>query len=106
VLGLTTWTLCVIGWNMERFPCVGHLIRWAELCPRMDESASQKRNTRIKKGAPWLKITLVQAAWAVVGTKGSYFGSLYHSIKSRAGRSIPGWSRQEPHRRSHHQLHS
>jgi transposase len=77
--------LSEIGWDLGRFPTVGHLISWAGLCPRMDESAGKKRNTRIKKGAPWLKTTLVQAAWAAVRTKGSYFASLYQSVKNRRG---------------------
>lgn len=77
--------LSEIGWDMERFATVGHLISWAGLCPRQDESAGKKRNTRIKKGAPWLKTTLVQAAWAAVRTKGCYYGSLYHSVKNRRG---------------------
>ena len=42
----------------------GHLISWAGLCPRNDESAGKRRSTRLRKGAPWLKTTLVQCAWA------------------------------------------
>lgn len=77
--------LSEIGLDMSRFPTAGHLISWAGLCPRQDESAGKKRSTKIRKGAPWLKTTLVQAAWAAVRTKGSYFGSLYTSVKNRRG---------------------
>ena len=77
--------LSEVGSDMSRFPTVGHLISWAGLCPRMDESAGKKRNTRIRKGAPWLKTTLVQAAWAAVRVKDSYYRSLYNSIKNRCG---------------------
>ena len=35
-----------------------------ELCPRLDESAGKRRSTRIRHATPWLKTTLVQAAWA------------------------------------------
>lgn len=66
---------------MERFPTAGHLRSWAGLCPRMDESAGKKRSTRIRKGAPWLKTTLVQAAWAAIRKKDSYYRSLYGSVK-------------------------
>ena len=47
----------------------------------MDESAGKKRSTRIRKGAPWLKTTLVQAAWAAIRKKDSYYRSLYGSVK-------------------------
>jgi transposase len=53
-----------IGVDMTRFPDPGHLISWAGLCPRNDESAGKRRSTRVRKGAPWLKTTLVTAAWA------------------------------------------
>ena len=48
-----------IGIDMSRFPTAGHLISWAGLCPRNDESAGKRRSTRLRKGAPWLKTTLV-----------------------------------------------
>jgi len=53
-----------IGIDMSRFPTEGDLISWAGLCPKNDESAGKRRSTRKKKGAPWLKTTLVQCAWA------------------------------------------
>jgi transposase len=39
----------------------------------------------MKKGAPWLKTTLVQCAWAAARTKGSYFQAQYHRLRSRRG---------------------
>lgn len=53
-----------IGLEMKRFPSAGHLLSWAGLCPRMDESAGKRRSTRIRKGGQWLKTRLIQAAWA------------------------------------------
>src|SRR3712207_7107204 len=53
-----------IGTDMRRFPTAGHLLSWAGLCPRSDESAGKRRSTRLRKGAPWLKTALVQCAWA------------------------------------------
>jgi transposase len=44
-----------IGIDMGRFPTAAHLISWAGLCPRSDESAGKRRSTRLRKGAPWLK---------------------------------------------------
>ena len=54
--------LSEIGTDIGRFPTAGHLISWAGLCPRNDESAGKRRSTRLRKGAPWLKTTLVQCA--------------------------------------------
>jgi transposase len=74
-----------IGVDMSRFPTSGHLISWAGLCPRSDESAGKRRSTRVRKGAPWLKTTLVQAAWGASRKKGSYLRAQFHRIKSRRG---------------------
>jgi transposase len=74
-----------IGVDMSRFPTAGHLVSWAGLCPRSDESAGKRRSTRLRKGAPWLKTTLVTAAWAGVRCKGSYLRAQFLRIKSRRG---------------------
>src|SRR3989337_638973 len=58
-----------IGFEMTRFPTAGHLISWAGLCPRLDESAGQRRSTRRRPSNPWLKTTLVQGAWAAARKK-------------------------------------
>jgi len=60
-----------IGTDMSRFPTAGHLISWAGLCPRNEESAGKRRSTRLRKGASWLKTTLVQCAWAASRKKAS-----------------------------------
>ena len=60
-----------IGVDMSRFPTAGHLVSWAGLCPRNDESAGKRRSTRLRKGAPWLKTTLTQAAWAAAAPTSS-----------------------------------
>ena len=74
-----------IGTDMSRFPSDGHLISWAGLCPRNDESAGKRRSNRLRKGAPWLKTTLVQCAWAAVRKKDSYLRAQFLRIKSRRG---------------------
>jgi transposase len=74
-----------IGIDMSRFPSSGHLISWACICPRSDESAGKRRSTRIRKGSPWLKTTLVQCAWAAARTKDSYFNAQFHRIRARRG---------------------
>lgn len=74
-----------IGVDMSRFPTAGHLISWAGLCPRNDESAGKRRSTRLRKGAPWLKTTLVQCAWAASRKKASYSQAQFHRLRARRG---------------------
>ena len=72
-----------IGTDMGRFPTAGHLISWAGLCPRNDESAGKRRSNRLRKGAPWLKTTLVQCAWARSRKKASYLQAQFLRLRQR-----------------------
>lgn len=74
-----------IGIDMSRFPTAGHLISWAGLCPRNDESAGKRRSTRLRHGAPWLKTALVQSAWAAARAKNTYLRAQFLRLKSRRG---------------------
>ena len=71
--------------DMKRFPTSGHLISWAGLCPRSDESAGKRRSTRVRKSGTWIKTTLVTAAWAAVRVKSSYLRAQFLRIKARRG---------------------
>jgi transposase len=78
------------GWrifctDMSRFPTAAHLISWVGLCPKNDESAGKRRSTRMRKGAPWLKTTLIQCSCAAVRKKASYCQAQFHRIRSRRG---------------------
>ena len=78
-----------IGIDMSRFRTEGHLISWAGLCSKNDESAGKRRSKRMKKGAPWLKTTLIQCAWAAATrTKGTYLHAQYLRLRSRRGPKI------------------
>ena len=74
-----------IGVDMTRFPTAGHLVSWAGLCPRLDESAGKRRSTRIRHATPWLKTTLIRAAWAATRKKGSYLQAQFLRVKHRRG---------------------
>jgi transposase len=74
-----------VGIDMTRFPTARHLVSWAGLCPRLDESAGKTRSRRVRKGAPWLKTVLVQCAWATTRTRGTYLHAQYHRLKARRG---------------------
>jgi transposase len=81
-----------IGNDMSRFPTAGHLISWAGLCPKNDESAGKRRSTRMRKGAPWLKTTLIQCACAGARKKGSYLQAQFHRLP-------PPWHQESDRRR-------
>jgi len=74
-----------IGMDMSPFPTAGHLLSWAGLVPRLDESAGKRRSTRLKKGAPWLKPVLVQCAWGAARKKNSYYQVQFLRLKARSG---------------------
>jgi transposase len=74
-----------IGIDMSRFATPGHLLSWACMCPRNDESAGKRRSTRLRRGGKWLKTTLVQAAWSAVKVKGGYLQAQFHRLRARRG---------------------
>lgn len=77
--------LSEIGTDMSRFPSAGHLVSWAGLAPRNDESAGKRQSTRTRKGSVWLKSILVQTAWAATRAKDSYLRAQFMRIKTRRG---------------------
>jgi transposase len=74
-----------IGTDMSRFPSVGHLLSWAGLCPRSEESAGKRRSRRLRKGAAWLKTALVQCAHAARRKKQSYLQAQFLRLQGRRG---------------------
>jgi transposase len=77
--------LSEIGPDMTRFPTARHLLSWAGLCPRNDESAGKRRSNRLRKGSVWLKTLPVQCAWAARRKKGraTSIGSLVAAVRKR-----------------------
>ena len=74
-----------VGLDMTRFPTQHHLISWAGLGPRLDESASKSRSRHIRRGNPWLKVDLTQAVMAARRAKQSYLRAQFNRLAARRG---------------------
>ena len=75
-----------IGINMNNFIDDKHLVSWAGLTPRCNESAKKKKSVRITKAGVYIKPLLVQCALCAIKDKSCpYIKARYESIKRRRG---------------------
>jgi transposase len=75
-----------LGADVDRFPSPRHLASWAGLCPGNNESAGKRYRGRTRKGSPYLRQTLVEAAHGAARTKDTYLSAQYRHIAARRGR--------------------
>ncbi len=83
---LTAWSLVAeMGPDMAPFETAEQAASWACVCPGNDESAGKQGNGRTRKGNPWLRRAICEAAWGASHTKKSYFHAQYYRLSARRG---------------------
>ena len=75
-----------IGTDMSRFASAAHLSSWAALVPGLNVSAGKRQGSKSRRGSPWLRSALVEAAHGASRSKGTYLGAQYHRLAARRGR--------------------
>jgi transposase len=75
-----------IGAELEPFEDAEHLASWAGMCPGNNESAGKRKSGKTRKGSPWLRRALIEAAHGAANTKGKYFQALYRRLAARRGK--------------------
>ncbi|HEX2290416.1 MAG TPA: IS110 family transposase, partial [Pseudonocardiaceae bacterium] len=75
-----------IGTDLTRFPTAGHLASWAGMCPGNNESAGNRKSGTTRKGSPWLRMALIEAAQAAARTRNTYLMAQYRRLAARRGR--------------------
>jgi transposase len=75
-----------IGADLLPFEDADHLASWAGMCPGNNESAGKRKSGKTRKGSPWLRRALIEAAHGAAHTKGKYFQALYRRLAARRGK--------------------
>jgi transposase len=74
-----------LGTDMTRFPTHRQCAAWGGMCPGQHETGGKRKRCPTRKGSPWLRSALVEAARSAARTKDSYFGAQYQRLARRRG---------------------
>jgi len=87
-VGRRTAEVLIAEWgaDLSRFPSAGHLAAWSGMCPGNKASGGKRQPVRTRKGNPWVRRSLTEAAWAAGRVKGSYLGVQFRRFAARKGR--------------------
>jgi transposase len=83
VVALTV--IAELGIDLSMFPTAAHLAAWAGVCPGNHQSAGKNKPTGARKGNPYLKTALCNAAISASRKTGSYYKAKYYKLKARRG---------------------
>jgi transposase len=73
------------GADMSVFGSAQRLVSWAAICPGTNQSGHRRRSGKTRRGNPWLRTALTQAARAAARSKNTYLASHYWQIRGRRG---------------------
>lgn len=75
--------LAEIGANMKMFATASALVGWAGLRPRNEESAGKIKSRKTLHGNKFLRLIIVQCAWAASRTKNGRLAQKFRYLSSR-----------------------
>ena len=75
-----------LGVDMARFPTARHAAAWAGMCPGNNASGGKRRRARTRRGSPWLRAALAEAAWAAGRCRDGYLPAQSRRLAARRGR--------------------
>ena len=77
--------LVEVGLVIARFASARQLSAWAGMCPGNRQSAGKRKRAPARKGSPWLRAALAEAAWAASRAHDAYLASLFRHLSARRG---------------------
>jgi Transposase and inactivated derivatives len=70
----------------QTFPTAAHLASWAGVCPGSKATGGKQLSGKTRKGNRYLRVALVQGAWAATHTKDTFLSAQYRRLVRRLGK--------------------